>query len=98
MLFSKFLERSPALHGAFFGAGVDPVAPEIDAILASLLQGLFAGLAGGSLARLGKFHLGSLAVEIGEAERPHPFAAVAHHQIEAAAVGMRARLQGFNLI
>jgi hypothetical protein len=103
VLFRKFLKHpAAALHDALPDARIDAVAFQLDTIVAGFIarlgQGLFAGLASGSLDRLGKLHLRPLAVEISEAKCPHPFTAVADHEIEAAAVGMRPRLLGFNLI
>jgi hypothetical protein len=66
--------------------------------VAGLGQRLLVGLAGGLLDGLGKFHLGALAVERGEAERPCSVASVADHQIEPATIGIDARLQRFNLV
>jgi hypothetical protein len=95
MLFRKFLKHpAAALRGALPDARIDAVASQLDTIVAGFIVGLgqrlFAGLAGGSLDRLGKLHLRPLAVEISEAKCPHP--------LEAAAVGMRPSLLGFNLI
>src|SRR5258706_16480670 len=40
----------------------------------------------------------SIALEVGEAEGPHPITAFAHHQIKPPTVRMNASLQGFNLV
>jgi hypothetical protein len=66
--------------------------------IAGLAQRHLVGPAGRALDRLGKLHRRPPAGEVGEAERPIAVAAIADHQIEAAAIGMRAGLPGFNLV
>src|SRR5262249_4251642 len=99
----ELLERLAALgRDSLLDARINAAALERDLVLAGLVaraaQGQNVACLAVTVAGLGELHLCALTVEPGEAERPHPLAAVAHDQVEPAAVGMRAGFLEFNLV